>query len=81
MFFEQEQLEWSRKRLAEVSGVSENTLGRMAIGESRGKFEQVEACFNAMGLALKPKPYSKALYQSRRKTNRGPAKEVRNQMQ
>lgn len=59
MFFEQEQLGWSRKHLAEVAGVAENTLGRMASGESRGKFEIVEACYNAMGMTLTPRPYAK----------------------
>lgn len=54
VFFEQEQLGWTRKKLAEVTGIGENTLGRMASGESRGKYDYVEACFNAMGLTLKP---------------------------
>jgi hypothetical protein len=75
IFFEQEQLGWTRKKLAAVAGIGENTIGRMATGESRGKYEHVEACFNAMGFALVP-----VKIKGRSRSVR-PMQEIRNEMQ
>jgi transcriptional regulator with XRE-family HTH domain len=61
IFFEQEQIGWSRKKLAEKVGIHYNTLNRMANGESRAKVDNVEACLNAMGLRLVPKKFHRRI--------------------
>jgi transcriptional regulator with XRE-family HTH domain len=61
IFFEQERIGWSRKKLAKKVGIHYNTLNRMATGESRAKAENVEACLNAMGLTLTPRRFNRSI--------------------
>ena len=54
MFEELEARGIRREDLASAVGIHPNTLDNMEAGRSRGKPDIVEACFNVLGMTLKP---------------------------
>lgn len=46
----------SREDFGNLVGIHDNTMNRMAVGESRGKTDLIECCFNVFGMSLRPVP-------------------------